>query len=285
MASFRAAVLVTLFLLLTLISLPLQIVFVRLGLPWQKTFPSFYHRLVCKLIGARITVIGTPVQGGVLMAANHSGWLDIPLLSAVLPVSFIAKSEVGTWAFFGTLARLQRTIFVHRGERARAGEYRDRIVKRLKDGDALVIFPEGTSNDGNRVLPFKTALFSAAQLALGQTGEHARVQPVSITYAGLYGMPMGRESRPFFAWYGDMELVPHLWEAFAEGPIDVVIEFHAPLTIDEAGGRKPLAAAAEARVRAGVVRALSGSHRNTAPTQDEALQEALDGADDEEEAA
>lgn len=107
-----------------------------------------------------------------------------------------------------------------------------------------MIFPEGTSSDGNRVLPFRSALLSAAELEIGG-GRHAPVQPVSIAYTGLHGVPMGRENRPLFAWYGDMELVPHLWEAFRTGPIDVVVELHKPLTIDEAGGRKELAAAAE----------------------------------------
>ena len=85
-----------------------------------------------------------------------------------------------------------------------------------------------------------------------------RVQPVSTAYVGLHGMPMGRENRPLFAWYGDMELVPHLWEALKTGPIDVVVEFHPPMDVDHVGGRKALAARAEAIVRRGQMRALAG---------------------------
>jgi lyso-ornithine lipid O-acyltransferase len=84
------------------------------------------------------------------------------------------------------------------------------------------------------------------------------VQPVSVAYVGVHGIPMGRENRPLFAWYGDMELAPHLWEAFVTGPVDAVVEFHAPLSMDAAGGRKALAARAEAIVRAGLTRALAG---------------------------
>jgi 1-acyl-sn-glycerol-3-phosphate acyltransferase len=112
------------------------------------------------------------------------------------------------------------------------------------------------------------------------------VQPVSIAYVGLHGIPMGRENRPLFAWYGDMELVPHLWEALKTGPIDVTVEFHAPLTIDEAGGRKPLAAKCEAAVRAGLIRALAGPPiPATPPQKDDMLLEALDDAGDETEEA
>jgi len=133
------------------------------------------------------------------MTANHTGWFDIPILSAVAPVSFVAKIEVSRWPFFGTLARLQRTIFIRR-ERAKALEDRDTIRRRLLEGDALVLFPEGTSTDGNRVLPFRSALLSAAELDLGEDSghhqRHASVQPVSIALVGLHGMPMGREKPP-----------------------------------------------------------------------------------------
>src|SRR5262249_13685317 len=144
MATLRAAFILIAFLLITLVLLPVQILLVRLPGHAKKGLPHFYHRLVCRLFGIRITRIGTPVQGGVLMVANHSGWLDIPVMTAVAPVSFVAKAEVGQWAFFGTLARLQRTIFVRRA-RTKAAEGRDNIRRRLLQGDALVIFPEGTS--------------------------------------------------------------------------------------------------------------------------------------------
>ena len=93
-----------------------------------------------------------------------------------------------------------------------------------------MLFPEGTSSDGNRVLPFKSALMGAAEAEMARRPAHVTVQPVSTAYTGIHGMPMGRENRPLFAWYGDMELVPHLWEALKTGPLDVVVEFHPPLT-------------------------------------------------------
>jgi lyso-ornithine lipid O-acyltransferase len=285
MATLRAAGITAVFLTVSLLLMPVQWLAVRLHAGWQRRLPHLYHRFICRLMGARVTVLGTPVAGGVLLTANHSGWLDIPILSAVTPVSFIAKQEVNQWPFFGTLARLQRTVFIRR-ERSKALEDRDNIRRRLTAGDALVIFPEGTSGDGNHVKPFKSALLSAAELALGDGADgvarHAPVQPVSVSYVGLHGLPMGRENRPFFAWYGDMDLVSHLWEALGRGPVDVVVEFHEPLTIDEAGGRKELATAAETAVRGGLVRALSGANAAAAvPHRDDALLEALEAGDSE----
>jgi 1-acyl-sn-glycerol-3-phosphate acyltransferase len=285
MMKLRAFSILLVFVVVTVILLPLQWAAVKLRLPARRSIPYRYHRFVCRLFGVRVLVLGTPIRGGGLMTANHTGWFDIPILSAVAPVSFVAKMEVGQWPFFGTLARLQRTIFIRR-ERAKALEDRDTIRKRLLEGDALVLFPEGTSSDGNRVLPFRSALLSAAELDLGEDAahhaRHASVQPVSIALVGLHGMPMGRENRPFYAWYGDMELVPHLWEALKSGPMDVIVEFHQPTTIDETGGRKELAARCEAAVRAGLTRALSGTRVEPRPAQDEALIEALNEAETEE---
>jgi 1-acyl-sn-glycerol-3-phosphate acyltransferase len=280
MATLRATGITIAFLLATLLLIPVQWLGVKLHAGWRRTLPHVYHRFVCRLMGARITVLGTPAKGGVLMTANHTGWIDIPILSAVAPVSFVAKHEVNLWPFFGTLARLQRTVFVRR-ERSKALEDRDNIRRRLNEGDALVIFPEGTSGDGNRVLPFKSSLLSAAELAMGDAANgvarHAPVQPVSVSYVGLHGLPMGREARPLIAWYGDMDLVSHLWEALGAGPIDVIVELHEPLTIDQAGGRKELAAAAETAVRGGVIRALAGANSAAAvPHRDDELIEALE---------
>jgi 1-acyl-sn-glycerol-3-phosphate acyltransferase len=265
MQSLRATVLLSAFFIATLIGIPWQWSALKFNLPRRKRFPHRYHRWLCRLFGIRLNVIGKPVQDrGVLMVANHTSYFDIIVLSGAAQLSFVAKKEVGSWPFFGTLARLQETLFVERDRRSQTLTARDEIRKRLQQGDALVLFPEGTSNDGNHVLPFRSALMGAAESEVGIDAEghvqHVPVQPVSVTYVGLHGVPMGRENRPLFAWYGDMDLVPHLWEAVKTGPFDVVIEFHPPMTIDTAGGRKALAAAAEALVREGQARALAGAY-------------------------
>jgi 1-acyl-sn-glycerol-3-phosphate acyltransferase len=260
MPTIRAAAILAIFLLATILLIPWQWLGVTLDLPHARSFPHRYHCFVARLFGIRIRVIGQLPRQAVLVAANHTGWLDIVIFSAVMPISFVAKSEVGSWPFFGTLARLQRTVFVERARRSRTGEARDGIAARLAAGDTLVLFPEGTSGDGNAVLPFKSALLGAAEAILSArdgAARHVTVQPVSTAYIGSHGIPMGREARPFYAWYGDMELVPHLWEALKAGPLDVVVQFHEPLSLDDMD-RKELARAAEARIRTGQARALAG---------------------------
>ena len=235
----------------------------KLNLPYARILPNKYHRFLCKLIGIKVISRGTPYEDGAcLIAANHTSWLDIPIVGSLTPCSFVAKSEVAGWPFFGTLAKLQQTVFVERERPTRTAHSRNEIHSRIASGDRLVLFPEGTSSDGNRVLSFKSALMSVAQLTI-VNGEEDReddlvVQPVSIAYTGLYGMPMSRYARPFFAWYGDMELFPHLWEAFQTGPIEVTVEYHRPVTIREIGNRKALAAYCESCCRSGVSRALTG---------------------------
>lgn len=263
MPKLRAVCLALAFLGLTLVMAPIQYFAMRLGLNIRKRYPQIYQRMLCRAFGIRVTVIGEPVRdSGVLMVANHTGYWDVLVVGSIMPVSFVAKSEVAKWPFFGMMARLQRTVFVERARRSRTGESRDILRERLQEGDALMLFPEGTSTDGNRVITFKSALMGAVEAQLGTDAEgnvrYVPVQPVSVSYVGLRGMPMGRENRPLFAWYGDMDLMPHVWEAFASGPFEVVVEFHPPLTAQPGCGRKQIARLAEAMVREGQTRALRG---------------------------
>jgi len=237
--------------------MPLQWLFLKLRSPAARTFPNRYHKFVAALFGMHIRIVGKPVTGeGVLMVANHTSWADIVIFSAATPLSFIAKAEVARWPLFGSLARLQRSVFVERQRRSATGETRDAIRDRLLAGDTLLLFPEGTSHDGNTVLPFKSALLGAAEARLAN-GAHVKVQPVSVAFTGLHGLPMGRENRPLFAWYGDMEMMPHLWEALLAGPLDVVVQFHEPLSLDRMD-RKTLAARAQEIVQSGQALALAG---------------------------
>lgn len=261
LGNLRAAVLLAGFIGSAVLLMPFQWVSVKLGLPAAKSIPLFFHRWLCRLVGIRVHVKGVRYDDGpCLMASNHVSWLDITVLSSVLRCSFVAKKEVGGWPFFGTLARLQQTVFVDRDRRAKVGDQRNEIYARVAKGDRLVLFPEGTSGDGNRVLPFKSALMSVAELGLGDEEEAKPivVQPVSVAYTRLSGLPMTRRYRPFFAWYGDMELFPHLWEAFSLGPIDVVVAFHEPVMLEGRGNRKQLAAYCGACSAEGLVRAVMG---------------------------
>jgi 1-acyl-sn-glycerol-3-phosphate acyltransferase len=250
------------FLALTAGFVPLQWAALKFNWRLSEILPIKYARGICALLGIRVETFGRPSrERGVLLASNHTSYLDMPVLAAVIPLAFIAKSEVAGWPLFGTLSKLARTVFVERERRSKAAAQRDRIRERLEGGGTIVLFPEGTSNDGNRVLQFKSALLSSADATVKEPNGQVRrvlVQPVSVAYTRLHGIPMGRELRPFFAWYGDMELVPHLWEAFCLGPIDVMVHYHPPLTIDQFASRKELAAECERLVAEGVAHALAG---------------------------
>lgn len=263
MTAVRAAAALGGFIATTLGAIPMQIVNLRRAGDAKARFPMRYHRFICRVLGVRVTVKGAPLDGGCLIVANHVSWLDMPVMGSTKPLSFVAKSEVQGWPGFGLLAELSRTVFVARERRSETADQRDRIRERLEAGDTLVLFAEGTSGDGNRVLPFKSALMGAAEATAAEPGRHIAVQPVTIAYTAIWGIPMGREVRPFVAWYGDMELVPHLWQLLSLGPVDVTVEFHPPLTIDEAGSRKALAQIAQERVAIGMAAALSGRPQRT----------------------
>jgi 1-acyl-sn-glycerol-3-phosphate acyltransferase len=259
----RAGFALGIFLLSTLFTIPWQMLGLRFKTLGYKTFPYWYQRQLSRLFGIRVKVVGAPIQDrGVLMVANHSSYFDILAIGGAARLSFVAKAEVASWPLFGTFARLQRAIFVNRERKSATGDVRDIIRDRLLEGDALMLFPEGTSHDGNFVLPFKSALMGAAEVVVGHDAIgkpiHPPVQPVSVAYIGVHGLPMGRENRPLFAWYGDMDLVPHLWESLVAGPMDVVIWFHDPLDIDAVGGRKALARKAEQIIRRGQAELLAG---------------------------
>ncbi|MBV9693306.1 MAG: 1-acyl-sn-glycerol-3-phosphate acyltransferase, partial [Alphaproteobacteria bacterium] len=203
MQKLRGILILLLFVITALLLIPVQSAALALKLKGRKTIPNAYSRFLCRLFGVRLRVLGRPVQDkGVLMVANHTSYLDIIALGASARVSFVAKSEVNTWPFFGVMARLYETVFVERARRTQAGVARDQLRQRLDEGDALVLFPEGTSNDGNRVLPFKSALMAAAESQLqwadNELPHFVPVQPVSLAYTGFQGMPMGRENRPLF---------------------------------------------------------------------------------------
>jgi 1-acyl-sn-glycerol-3-phosphate acyltransferase len=124
------------------------------------------------------------------------------------------------------------------------------MSERLEAGDTLVLFPEGTSSDGRRVLPFKTSFFASAGLP------GVLVQPVSLAYRGHRNLPMNRRLLPSYAWYGEMALLPHLLAALNLGPIEVAIVFHSPLSLSGEKNRKQLAQHAENEVRRGLALAL-----------------------------
>lgn len=245
------------YLVLTLVVLPIHLLAVALRIkPAVRWMPVMYHRMVCVILGIRVRVYGersavTPT----LYVCNHVSYLDIEVLGGLIPGSFVAKAEVATWPFFSTLAKAQRTIFVER-RTGKISNSRDEMMKRLNTGDNLLLFPEGTSSDGTRVLPFRSALFGVAQLRRDE--KPIAVQSVAIAYTRLDGIPLGRYWRPLFAWFGDLDLVPHLWQMVCLGETEAVVTFFPPVDIERLGDRKKLAEYCFRQVSGGVQLANSG---------------------------
>lgn len=259
----KALVLVVAFFLLY----PLHALALRLHTAPSRRIPMLFHRLACRLIGLRILETGQrPHDVPVLILSNHSSWMDIVALGALAPVSFVAKSEIAGWPVFGTLARLQRSIFIDRGDRRAAGEAAASIARRLARGEWIVLFAEGTTSDGNRVYPFRAPLVGAARLALGQAQQEGggalretlRLQPLAITYLRRNGLPLTRSERPDLCWYGRMDLIPHLAGILSGGPIDVLIHWGEPLAFEAGSNRKQLTREAWEQVRRAVSEANAG---------------------------
>jgi 1-acyl-sn-glycerol-3-phosphate acyltransferase len=209
--------------------------------PW---ITQFVCRSAFAILRIRLTVEGRPMHLPGAMVANHASWLDIFTLNAAARIYFVSKAEVAGWPGIGWLARATGTVFITR-KGGDALAQKALFIARLRAGHRLLFFPEGTSTDGRRVLPFKPTLFAAFfDDALRDT---MHVQPVSVTYTA----PPGADPR-FYGWWGTMDFGPHLMRVLAQAPQGAVrVVFHPPLRVADYPDRKALAAAAEAAVRRG----------------------------------
>jgi len=250
-AVIRTILIVLVLLPVTLIMAVFQLVFIRIWPAMARRLPVVWHRLVLWMVGVRVFQHGKPANSSPLMiVANHVSWSDILVLGSVGQLCFIAKDEVRTWPGINWLSRLQRTVFVNRHRRREAGVQADTIAARLLSGDAMVLFAEGTTGNGNKLLPFKSALFGAPQMALEQSGlDEIHIQPVAIAYNTLHGMPLGRYHQTYASWPGDIELVPHLKNFILQGAFDVDVSFGKPIAFTAETKRKEVAAQTYEEVR------------------------------------
>ncbi len=220
-------------------------------------FAGLWHRTVCRILGVEVRLTGLEHRSGAtLYAANHISWVDILVLGGRLPkASFIAKSEVAGWGLLGNLCALHKTEFVNRSRRTDSARQRDYLAERIKAGHSLILFPEGTNTSGVHLAPFKSSLFSVAEHVAAHNKEPLRVQPVTLAYTEVNGMPLVRSQKPWVAWLGDVELFAHLQQLLNHARIVATVEFHEPITLDDANCRKELARYCEAEVGKGLERA------------------------------
>jgi len=213
--------------------------------PWTPFVTQWFSRSAVAVLGIRHSISGDRMKRRGALVANHSSWLDIFVLNARDRVYFVSKSEVAHWPGIGFLARLAGTVFINRHPRE-AGQQRDVLSDHIGEGRRLLFFPEGTSTDNLRVLPFRSTLFQAFfdQAASAEM----YIQPVTVVYSA----PPGEDAR-FYGWWGEMDFAPHLLRMLAArrgGAVKVI--YHPPVRVGDFAGRKPLAAHLEKIVRSGM---------------------------------
>ncbi len=194
------------------------------------------------VLGLRFVMHGEPMRTGGAFVANHSSWIDIVALQRAAAPFLVSKAEVRRWPVIGQIGRAIGTMFIDRNP-AQAKRQQVQLYDRLRRGDRMAIFPEGTSTDGQRVLPFKSALFGVFYSPEFRNG--IAIQPVTIAYQPRADLPP-----TFYGWWGEMEFASHIRDVLARSTDGIVeVTFHAPLHAADLAGRKELADRACALVR------------------------------------
>lgn len=221
----------------TAITVPAELLLRAVTLRNRPYLPTLFHRGLSRAIGVTIRTHGRPhPRGGVLYVANHLSWADIPVLGARIRASFVAKSEVAGWGPVGWLASFAHTVYVARDRRHSTNNQRNAIAERLRAGGSIILFPEGTNSDGTGVLPFKSSLFAVVADVPGVV-----IQPITLAYTQINGLPVTRADLPDVAWVGETELAPHALGFVGLGRVRAEIVFHAAIDTGDWSDRKALA--------------------------------------------
>lgn len=214
---------------------------VRLNkLSWRDAMAQLFNRGMVRIIGIRLKVTGALADARpLLLVANHTSYLDIPLLASCAPLCFTPKSDIAGWPVIGSMSRLAGAIFIDR-RTEKMLEMKQALKASLSAGRVVCLFPEATTGNGLHLQPFKSGFFALADEEIN--GSPLTIQPACITYTQIAGLPITSSQWPSVAWYSDMELAPHAWDMFKLGPISAEISFLPPITIPPSGDRKKIAA-------------------------------------------
>lgn len=248
---FRVLFFILVFLPFMIIGLPIQFVWSRLRLRGWNILPRWFHKLGTIFLGMSVTVLGRPVQGRpTLIVSNHISWTDIIAIGSVADVTFVAKKEIAKWFFVGFMASMQRTLFVDRTRRTGAKKTTTEMARRMAAGGAVLLFAEGQSDVGTHVLPFRSALIGAAQHAMEAAGaQGVMIQPLTIAYTKLQGLPVGRTDRNLIAWIKGRSIGRNIRDLLTGGTKDVTVAFGEPKPLTADSDRKQLTKQAENEVR------------------------------------
>ena len=247
---FRTLFFIFIFLPVLIVIVPIQFVITRLGLYWSG-LPMFFHKVGCVFLGIRVKTIGEPLHNRpTLLLSNHISWTDIIVIGSVADVTFVAKTGVRNTFFVGFMASLQRTLFVDYGRRQDARRTSQEMAKRLSSNSAVLLFAEGHRDLGTHVQPFRSALVGAAQAAMEEGGaKDVAIQPVTIAYTHLQGLPVSRNERSGISGMNARGFKAVVTNLLTSGMKDVTIAFGAPIPLGPETDRKIVTKLAENQVR------------------------------------
>ncbi|MGE3770708.1 MAG: lysophospholipid acyltransferase family protein [Bdellovibrionales bacterium] len=248
------------FIVLIIIALPVHLISLRCKEDTRTAIVRGLFKVLCFCLGFKVKTIGQPSNASpCIYVCNHLSYLDIPIVGSTLKASFVSRGDVAGWPVFGYFGKLQRTIFISR-KPEKAREAAVAIRERIEAGDRMLFFPEGTSGDGQRLLPIKSSLFDVARPIVRADGTEQQVivQPISLIVTEMGNLPIGRHNRPLYSWYGDMEFVPHFMQALQMSSFTLEVQYHDPVTMAQFGSRKELAAHCERVMAEGLSRGLAG---------------------------
>ncbi len=216
-----------------------------------RRIPVLFNRLICTGLRVEVRRHGAFRAGTKqLIVANHVSWLDIPVLGSLGPICFLAKKEIGSHRVGRSIVRLQGAVYVDRRRRSCIPSVNARMAEAMGAGSPVVLFAEGTTSDGNRILPFRSSHFEAVRLTASSPDEdNPFIQPVYVAYTRLGGLPIGRSERPYVAWYGDMRFLPHFFQFVRRGALTCDVYVGTPIQVSPGLDRKSAARLAEASVR------------------------------------
>ena len=247
---FRTLFFIFIFIPALIILIPIQFIITRLGMFWNVP-TMLFHKMGCVFLGIRVKMIGEPLHNRpTLLLANHISWTDIIAIGSVADVTFVSKTGVRNTFFVGFMASLQRTLFVDYNRRQDAHRTSSEMAKRLAANNAVLLFAEGHRDLGTHVQPFRSALVGAAQAAMEEGGaKDVAIQPVTIAYTHLQGLPVSRNERSGISGMNARGFRAVVTNLLTSGMKDVTIAFGAPIPLGPETDRKIVTKLAETQVR------------------------------------
>jgi lyso-ornithine lipid O-acyltransferase len=217
-----------------------------LGLPNRWKIISRLNRnftlLLRLILNIKVTVAGDEGQmerGGYVIIANHVSYVDGIVLGSIFPILFVSKREVKRWPIVGQWNILCGTIFINRQRKEEVGSLVDEMTRKLKQETNILLFPEGTSTNGEKLLPFQTVPLAAPLRS------RSIIVPATIAYKNIDDAPVTAANRDLIYWYGDMDFVSHFWKVLALRNVEVLVTIQPKIECfhyeDSSAGRKRLA--------------------------------------------